>query len=270
MILGIVVLSPHTSLIWAQKAMMLPPAPSREQVVTPVENQGTPLLSVDPSNGSLGEFAPTRDTILDSAYPFWNGKPVDLSEPDSSGKKGAVFNLTHVYVPAGVKVQIKNYTICVFNAIGNIIINGSLEATGSNLLFVTKGGGITMGASGSASANGSPGGDGGHGLSGTIGAPPLPGGRGGNGGSGGARQDGRRINGAGYSGCGGGGVIQGACGDPGDGPLDTAGSPIFVEGSYQARPAGGCRWRHKWHQRGVRPRILCQWLLRSASRLRFR
>jgi prepilin-type processing-associated H-X9-DG protein len=103
--------------------------------------------STGPSDGVLGEFYPTQDVILDSAYPMVNGRRVYLTKTIESGQRSAIFNFTRVYIPAGIRVQVKDYDYVVFNARGDIIVEGTVDARGSNVMF--KSGGNILFADGS-------------------------------------------------------------------------------------------------------------------------
>lgn len=224
-----------TSLCYAQTFVMDRATSIAETIPIAKQNDYLYPPFVGPSDGSLGAFYPTQDLALDSAYPLWNGKLVQLNKQVESNRIGAVFNVTNVFIPAGVRLSVTNYDYVIFNAIGDIIIEGYIEANGSSLIFITNQGSIAV--PGGVSANGQVGERGQNGPP-DISPTPQPGGQGGTGGNGGQYSN-NPQGGAGLGGGGGAGAPAGQSGAPGLGPLDSPGQAQRVTIGTQPRPTGG-------------------------------
>ncbi|MBI1746462.1 MAG: hypothetical protein HYR55_07725 [Acidobacteria bacterium] len=232
---------------------------------SPTGRQAAPFFLNLPaleSNGSLGEFIPRTDVTLDSADPFWNGKPVQVEkEADGNEVVGGIFNFTRILIPAGVTVRFKGYKYVVLAASQGVKIDGSVDLSGEN---------GTAGAIGEDGPPGGGAGDGGPGGAGGVGDPGM--GNGGVGGGGGGsflRQGVDGSDGAGpsspgrpgtscnqdcnlYGGCGSAGGGNGTNGAGGSGPGSAPGgqafgNPVIPDGTSPGGggggSTGGCGWR---------------------------
>jgi hypothetical protein len=186
----------------AAQVHRIPTPPRTESKGKPSLHETTPPVLLPANDGSLGEFRPDTDLILDSHDPNWKGRRIHVYLDHEGKIVGGVFNFVSIEIPSGVTVRFNGYRWAVLQSVRTTVVNGVISGAGAD------------------------GGRGADGASNATSFPTTAGARGGDGGTGNA--------GVGNGGGGGGGSPVGA---DGTGPASPGRPPVFCP--YETTGGGG-------------------------------